>query len=69
MTIKELQGVISSATSVQIYVAKTSEDASNEKHCANYYMDKYSFITGLDDWEIDYIYPRAKDELEAWCVR
>lgn len=69
MKIKELQKVISSATTVKIYVSKSRKDALNEKHEAEYSMDIYSTITGLEDWEVEFIYPREKDVLEAWCIR
>ena len=69
MTIKDLQKIISSATNVKIFVAKSKADADNEKYVSEYRMDVYSSISGLDDWKIEYIYPRAKDELEAWCIR
>ena len=69
MRIKELQRIISSATNVTVFVAKTKKDADNEVAVYTYHIDVYSDITGMENWPVEYIYPRAKDELEAWCVK
>lgn len=68
MTILDLQKVISSATTITICFAKSKRDADNEKAYARYFVDVYSRVEGLDEREVYYIYPRAKDDLDVWCV-
>ena len=69
MTVKDIQGIISSATTVRLCIANNKQDAMNEK-------SKYTYLfhhgTNLSNTyarlEVAYIYPYRKDDLEVWAI-
>lgn len=69
MTVKDIKGIISSATIVRLYVAKNKQDARNDK---SQYVRLFHYGTNLSNTyerlEVAYIYPSGKDYLEVWAI-
>lgn len=69
MTVKNIQKLISSATTIHLCVAKDVNDAINEHSQYRYTFNKYTNLSNnYARLEVIHIYPEGKDDLEVWAL-
>lgn len=69
MTVKDIQKLISSATTIHLCIAKNVDDAINEHSQYRYTINKYTNLSNYyGRLEVVCIYPECKDDLEVWAL-
>lgn len=70
MKVKEVKRVLSDTTTMRLHIARSREDARNEKSieqkcftCYRSMSDYYGELT------VEYIYPAGKDNLDVWAIK
>lgn len=69
MTVKELKEVISTSTSITLFLSESKEDVFKERFLGKLSTFKYSNDNHWDNFQVINIYPREKDDLEVWCIK
>lgn len=70
MRVADIKNVASNATDIVVCIARSKEDAINERYVKQYHTYKHdTYASAVEGYEVDYIYPRTKDTLEVWVVK
>lgn len=70
MKVKDIEKIISSATTAALYVADSRADAVSEKgQRVGYFYRDAELGEYWADLEVAYIYPVRKDDLNVWAIR